>query len=57
LILGYDIKTTGNVYMQAIPYGVMKAINKRTKAVLKRRVIEGKSVTVPNGSQLRLAGL
>jgi hypothetical protein len=57
LILGYDIKTTGNVYMQAIPYGVMKAINKRTKAVLKRRVIEGKSVTVPNGSKLRLAGL
>lgn len=49
-----DIKTTGNVYMQAIPESVMKAINKRTKAVLKGRVIEGKSVTVPNGSQLLL---
>jgi integrase len=49
-----DIKTTGNVYMQAIPESVMMAINKRTRAVLKGRVIEGKSVTVPNGSQLRL---
>jgi integrase len=49
-----DIKTTGNVYMQAIPESVMKAINKRTKAVLKGQVIEGRSVTVPNGSQLRL---
>jgi integrase/type IV secretory pathway VirB2 component (pilin) len=49
-----DIKTTGNVYMQAIPESVMKAINKRTRAVLKGQVIEGKSVTVPNGSQLRL---
>jgi integrase len=49
-----DIKTTGNVYMQAIPASVMQAINKRTKAVLKGRVIEGKSATVPNGSQLRL---
>jgi integrase len=49
-----DIKTTGNVYMQAIPASVMQAINRRTKAVLKGRVIEGKSVTVPNGSQLRL---
>jgi hypothetical protein len=33
--------------MQAIPESVMKAINKRTKAVPKGRVIEGKSVTVP----------
>ena len=49
-----DIKTTGNVYMQAIPASVMQAINKRTKAVLKGRVLEGKSVTVPNGSQLCL---
>ena len=31
-------------------------INKRTKAVLKGQVIEGRSVTVPNGSQLRLKG-
>lgn len=49
-----DIKTTGNIYMQAIPDSVMKAINRRTKAVLKGRGIEGKSLTVPNGSQLRL---
>jgi integrase len=49
-----DIKTTGNVYMQAIPASVMQAINKRTKAVLKGRVLEGKSITVPNGSQLCL---
>jgi hypothetical protein len=40
--------------MQAIPASVMQAINKRTKAVLKGRVLEGKSITVPNGSQLCL---
>lgn len=49
-----DIKTTGNVYMQAIPDSVMKAINKRTKAVLRGRGLEGKSLTVPNGSKLLL---
>jgi hypothetical protein len=35
-------------YMQAIPVSAVQAINKRTKAVLKGRVLEGKSVTVPS---------
>jgi hypothetical protein len=42
-----DINTPGNVCMQAIPEGAMKAINKKTKAALKGGWIEGKSVAVP----------
>lgn len=47
-----DIKTTGNVYMQAIPASVMEALNKRTQAVLKTRVSTAPITMVPNGSKL-----
>jgi integrase len=46
-----DIKTTGNVYMQAIPASVMEALNKRTQAVLETRVSNLPITTVPNGSK------
>ena len=47
-----DIKTTGNVYMQAIPTSVMEALNKRTQAVLEAGGKVVPITTVPNGSKL-----
>jgi integrase len=46
-----DIKTTGNVYMQAIPASVMEALNKRTQAVLEAGGNVVPITTVPNGSK------
>jgi integrase len=47
-----DIKTTGNVYMQAIPAHVMEALNQRTQAVLGAGRTGAPITTVPNGSKL-----
>jgi integrase len=50
-----SIKTTANVYMQAIPASVRAAINSRTRAVLAKPqavVAKPESATCPNVSQL-----
>lgn len=45
-----DIKTTGNVYVQAIPESVMGAINRRTASIFEE-FGKARNTTVPNGSK------
>jgi integrase len=50
-----DIKTTGNVYVQAIPESVMGAINRRTASIFESSG-KARNATVPNGSKLSFGG-